>query len=413
MKTVRMMFGAVAMLAGFAAWGNWTYPVTVNDLVSQSYSVRYEYLSKFILPNPSSTREGYIWGGWSIKDACTPFATRLPSGASYEICGDTELTAVWLDPDAVGKVKSVPKPKVKIRSSYPAGLSVTWSKASGASFYMVRRGTSKTYSKSKVIAYTAGTSYTDTYPDRNPKKKFYYWVVPCNKAWKGKADSSKYAYGSTKLRSFSASPSIPYDNDYNRYAYVGDKIAFVAKRNGYSFSASQCKWKIVSGAKFASISKSGVLTAKKKGKVVISASYSGKTVKKTVTIKAHTSVDVAIFKEMANSYYWGGLTLVKSGNDYVWSGSSSSGANRIDRMTVGEGGIVSVTGTLDGESFSGKGRFCASTGNYDGSRETWATFDTDVGQITITMKAQKSYAYWDLSIQSIQIFGDDWDDDDW
>ena len=410
MKTVRLVLGVIAMLAGFAAWGSWTYPVTVNDLVSPSYSVRYEFLSKFILPNPSSTMEGHVWGGWSITDACSPSTTRLPSGASYEICGDTQLTAVWLHPDAVGKVKSVPKPKVKVRSSYPAGLSVTWSKASGASFYMVRRGTSKTYSKSKVIAYTAGTSYTDTYPDRNPKKKFYYWVVPCNKAWKGKSDSSKYAYGSTKLRSFSVSLSIPYDNDYNRYAYVGDKIASVTKRNGYSFSASQCKWKIVSGAKYASISKSGVLTAKKKGKVVISASYGGKTVKKTVTIKGHVSVDVAIFKEMAYSYYWGGLGLVKSGNDYVWS-SSSGGANRIDKMTVGAGGIVSVTGVLDGESFSGKGRFCASTGNYDGSRQTWATFETDVGQINITMKAQKSYEYWDLSIQSIRIFGDYWDDD--
>jgi hypothetical protein len=257
----------------------------------------------------------------------------------------------------------------------------------------------------------SGTRYSDDYPERCPKTKFYYWILPYNALDKGKADPSKYAYGSTKLKSFVISPNIPYDSDYNRYVYVGDKIGFSAKRNGYSFSASKCKWKIVSGGSLASISKKGVLTAKKKGKVVISASYGGKTVKKTVTIRAHSSVDAAIFKEMACCYLWGGYSLRKSGDEYVWDGAFSTGGPcSIDSMSIGAGGIIAISGQIEGWAFSSKGRLGASL-NDSGVRKTTAVFDfydedySNLYNITISIRAEKSYGtLWDISLEGIRIY---------
>lgn len=289
---------------------------------------------------------------------------------------------------------------------------------------MVRRGTSNKYSKSKVVAYVMSNNYKDTYPSWYPKKKFYYWIVPCNRSGKGKAIASKYAYGSTKL-SVSMSLNVPYDNNGNQYVYAGDKISFSVKKNGHTLSASKCKWKVVSGSAYASVSKNGVLTAKKKGKTVISASYGGKTVKKTVSIRSHLSVDAAIFREM--NLDWGEFQLKQNTSDFVWSSYYNAYPDYSEhyvRISVGAGGIVSVSGVLDGKTFSGKGRFGASSGE-TGYREIAASFGIDLRDesgawvdsryVTIEASARKQYGYWDASIDYIRIheYDYDWDDDDY
>lgn len=157
------------------------------------------------------------------------------------------------------------------------GVKLTWKKASGAVSYKIRRGKSSDYSKSVVIAHTDALSYfDDTCPeDANSKGKFYYWIMSIDSTGKAFGSKSKYNTGYPKnLARIRGSSKRK----------VGDSVYYQIDSNCTDMRKGSFGWRIVSGGQYATISSKGLFKAKKAGKVVIQATYRGKTMKKTITI---------------------------------------------------------------------------------------------------------------------------------
>ena len=219
---------------------------------------------------------GYRFKNWTVPP--TPHCTECTYGSSANVVSSSVLK--WVMGEQTTTIRAnfkkklaVPKPSAS-DGKYLGGIKLTWKKSSGAVRYKIRRGKSKTYSKSKVIATVEGTSYLDAEICGEMGKR-YYWIVPIDKDGDGYSAKGKYDVGSAKLVVKIDGPSV---------LYVGEKYQYSMGAT-CSISRWNRKWKIVSGGNCASISKSGVLTAKKPGKVVIQGTAWGKTVKKTITIK--------------------------------------------------------------------------------------------------------------------------------
>ena len=215
---------------------------------------------------------GYKFKAWSVPNCI--------ECAGYSQNGYLTSVLKWVMEEGNSIVRAdfkkklvVPKPSAS-DGKYTGGVRVTWKKSSGAVRYKIRRGKSTTYSKSTVIATVEGASYLDADICGEMGKR-YYWVVPIDKDGDGYADKGKYDVGSAKLVVKIGGPSVLYVGEKNQYSLEAICSLVVGNR----------KWKIVSGGDCASISKSGVLTAKRPGKVVIQGTAWGKTVKKTITIK--------------------------------------------------------------------------------------------------------------------------------
>ena len=216
---------------------------------------------------------GYKFKSWSVSD-CSDCA-------GYSQNGYASSVMKWV----MGKGKSVVKANFKKKlavpkpsasdGKYAGGIKVTWKKSSGAVRYRVRRGKSKTYSKSSVVATVEGTSYFDTDVCGEMGKQ-YYWILPVDKDGSGYSAKAKFDVGHAKLVVKVGGPSSLYVGEKYQYSMQAICSDVVGNR----------KWKIVSGGQFASLSKAGILTAKKAGKVVIQGTAWGKTAKKTITIKA-------------------------------------------------------------------------------------------------------------------------------
>ncbi|MBQ3340883.1 MAG: hypothetical protein IJG84_03225 [Kiritimatiellae bacterium] len=169
----------------------------------------------------------------------------------------------------------VPRPKAS-DGNYSGYVRLTWKSVDGAAFYKVRRATSRNFGKSKVIATVTGTTYKDLQPARRPRKKYYYWIVPYVEAGQGKKDAAKSDSGYAK-QILKIGPSGVME--------VGGVWKFTVSGNkGQGLKRSDCEWRIVSGADCAKLTRSGKLTAKKEGTVVVSATYNGTTAKATVQI---------------------------------------------------------------------------------------------------------------------------------
>ncbi|MBO7684493.1 MAG: hypothetical protein J6T51_07200 [Kiritimatiellae bacterium] len=169
----------------------------------------------------------------------------------------------------------VPRPAAS-DGKYSGYVRLTWKAVDGAAFYKVRRATCSKFGKSKVIATVTGTSYKDLQPARRPRKKYYYWVVPYVGAGQGKKDAAKSDSGYAK-QLLKIGPSGVME--------VGSSWKFTVSGNkGQGLKRSDCEWRIVSGADCAKLTRSGKLTAKKEGIVVVSATYNGVTAQASVQV---------------------------------------------------------------------------------------------------------------------------------
>ena len=116
----------------------------------------------------------------------------------------------------------------------------------------------KTYSKSTVIASgVTGTSFNDEHCWE--EGTFYYWVVPVDSTGKSFYSKSKYRAGRAVLSVKVGGSSSLTVGESEQY-----QVLLMC-----SLLSGKYKWKIVSGTKYATISATGVLKAKKAGKVVI------------------------------------------------------------------------------------------------------------------------------------------------
>ena len=169
----------------------------------------------------------------------------------------------------------VPTPSAS-DGKYAGYVRVTWKPVTGANFYKVRRATSSNYTKSKVIATVTGTSYKDKHPAAHPRKKYYYWIVPYVEPGQGKKNAARSDSGYAKQILDVEAPGVMTVGGTWKFRVSGNK--------GQTLKAADCKWKIVSGANCATLSKKGVLKAKEEGTVVVQASYNGVKVQVTVQI---------------------------------------------------------------------------------------------------------------------------------
>ncbi|MBO7721190.1 MAG: hypothetical protein J6T01_02170 [Kiritimatiellae bacterium] len=228
--------------------------------------------------------------------AAMPGAPRSPVWRRYHAmrvaaCGSMLLLPAAADmmtpvmkyggPPFVDPVLVAPKPAAT-DGKYPGKVKITWKKVSGAAKYKIRRATSSDYSKSKTIATVTKTAYSDKHPACKPKKRYYYWIVPCNAA--GRPFKSKkrfdagYAKQALKITTMGAMD-------------VGGSLQLEVEGGPCDdISPEACKWRIVSGASCATLSKKGLLKARRMGRVVVSAAYRG--------AKAKTVIEIGVLRTL-------------------------------------------------------------------------------------------------------------------
>ena len=270
---------SLAVLVSCAAWADLAplplrYKLSVSVASGKgTVSGAGKYKAGTVVTVTATPAKGYTFDSWMVPE-CIECTT------GYSKNGYSSRTLKWVmgAEESVIRVNfkkklTVPKPSAS-DGKYKEGVKLQWKASAGAIGYKVRRGKSATYSKSTVIATVDGTSYLDGDICGEMGKR-YYWIVPIDKDGIEHADKSKYDLGHAKLVVKIDGPSV---------LYVGEREQYYMTAICSSVSG-KLKWKVVSGGKHASISKTGVLTAKKPGKVVIQGTKWGKTVKKTVTIK--------------------------------------------------------------------------------------------------------------------------------
>ena len=187
----------------------------------------------------------------------------------------TTLLAIFLAGGVVIGAEAAlqaPRPSAS-DGKYVCKIKVVWKAVPGAVRYKVRRGDSKSYSKSRVIATTKRTSYMDRYAREDAK--CYYWIVPVDSRGKRHVGKSRYDAGYVK-------PVVRISGA--KALCVGDKEEYIL---AFTCSATHGKygWKVVSGRNRATISKTGVLHAKRPGKVVIQAKVLGRNARLAVIVK--------------------------------------------------------------------------------------------------------------------------------
>ena len=199
------------------------------------------------------------------------------AGALADLRAEKYDVTLYGGPPFDRKQLVVPTPSAS-DGKYSGYVRVKWKSVAGANFYKVRRATSSDYSKSKVIATVTGTSYKDKHPATHPRKKYYYWIVPCVEAGQGKKNAARLDSGYVKQILDVEAPGVMTVGGTWKFRVSGNK--------GQTLKAADCKWKIVSGANCATLSKKGVLKAKEEGTVVVQASYNGAKIQVTVQIVA-------------------------------------------------------------------------------------------------------------------------------
>lgn len=167
--------------------------------------------------------------------------------------------------------------------TYSSYVYVTWSSVTGASKYIIKRGTSSTYSSAKQLTTTYNTYYYDS--NATAGVRYYYWILPVDSYGNAVYNASKYdsGYRSTIQQTLSVTCanslkagtsenfSVKYGNSYvmpSNITYTGSSYGRVTKYS--SLIGSYC----------------GYVTGLKAGTVKITFTYAGQSVTKTITVTA-------------------------------------------------------------------------------------------------------------------------------
>jgi len=229
------------------------------------------------LSRSASARALPSWPRFHALRVAAAGGALILAGALADLRAETFDVALYGGPPFDRKQLVVPTPSAS-DGKYAGYVRVKWKPVAGANFYKVRRATSSDYSKSKVIATVTETSYKDRHPAARPRKKYYYWIVPYVEQGQGKKNAARSDSGYTKQLLNVEAPGVMTAGSVWKFRVSGNK--------GQTLKPSDCTWRIVSGAAFATLSRSGKLTAKKEGTVVVQASYNGAKVQVTVQIVA-------------------------------------------------------------------------------------------------------------------------------
>lgn len=197
----------------------------------------------------------YYYKIFAVRDNITGLASNIASTAPK-----------------LGKVKSV-----KVSCTGKKKATLTWKKTAGAKKYVVYRSTSKTGTYTKVA-----TVSKLIYTNRNVRdgKKYYYKVVAVRDEIVGRASGIVSFLNPTKIKLNKSKVEV------ERGKTVKLKVSFSPS----NVTTKTIKW-TSSDKKVATVSKNGVVTGKKAGKAVITATAkNGKIAKCTVTVTGKSYV---------------------------------------------------------------------------------------------------------------------------
>ena len=167
--------------------------------------------------------------------------------------------------------------------TYSSYVYVSWSSVSGASKYIVMRGTSSTYSSAKQLTTTSNTYYYDS--SATEGTRYYYWILPVDNYNTAYYNSSRYDSG------YKATVSKTLSVVLASSLKAGSSENFTVKYGNSYVIPSSIK---ITGSSYASVTKyssllgsySGYVKGLKAGTATITFTYAGKSVTKTITVIA-------------------------------------------------------------------------------------------------------------------------------
>ena len=164
---------------------------------------------------------------------------------------------------------TVPYPTAS-KGTYSSYVKVSWSRVSGAQAYIIKRGTSSSYSNaSQLTRINKGstTSYFDS--SATSGRTYYYWVCPVANGYYS-YNSSKYDYGYC---------STPYSISGSASVKVGSFITL-------TFSGGSADWYLSNSCGYLSnrSGRSVSLQGWTPGTVTVYATYNGRTYSKAISV---------------------------------------------------------------------------------------------------------------------------------
>ena len=214
-----------------------------------------------------------------------------------------------------------PPTPVASKGTYSSYVQVSWKKVTGASGYIIKRGTTSTYAKASQLKKVSGVN-TLTLKDSSAVsgKTYYYWVCPYDSSGTYWYNTGRYAKGYRKTSSNSASLSLS-----STSVTAGKKVYIYYKSGGKYTMPASLTYTASSGCakvyKYSSLNGNacGYITTSKSGSVTVYAGSSSAkltiTGGKSYSYSIQSSDSVKVGKSIAMQCYRSDGTLV----DATWS----------------------------------------------------------------------------------------------
>ncbi len=172
--------------------------------------------------------------------------TEVKSGTKYyytvQALWEDSLTNLWpaSNYDTTGvSIKNLKAGAISSLTNTSSGITVKWSKVSGASGYYVYRKTgSKSYSKVKTVTSGSTVKWTDTAVKKKNGTTYKYYVVPYYKSSSGKITKGTYKSAKTTIRLTAVTLTSAKNSSSKAFTVVWKKNA---KATGYELQWSTSK----------------------------------------------------------------------------------------------------------------------------------------------------------------------------
>lgn len=297
------MFAAVAVgLTGVASAANWAVPkpscsqgayaTYISVKFTQTGAPMYGVFKATSSDFDTATAVAVVKGNFTdsgVKPGVTYYYWLIPMDADGNVDN--------FDPKKRGsgyaKKPTVPKPNAS-DGKYTSYIKVTWKAVSGADYYKLYVSATKDFSDADLVGTSNGT--TVTFTGTKPSKKYYFWIVPVVNGYDFKSTKS-YDVGWRRKVLQIATPvyNVIGNTSYWILAQNGEPV--VPKTLKTAYSVSKC----ATVRKYAEPDDdglSGEIIGKKKGKVTLTASYNGLTVKaKAISIISSLSNVVSAYSD--------------------------------------------------------------------------------------------------------------------
>jgi hypothetical protein len=263
-------------------WEEVGYQLPTWQLSSTSYA-------ELTYPNPIKTGAGDIRVIVNKNTTSSQQKVRLTVNVKCK----NKTYSTYKDIYLKGKSLTIPQPTAS-KGTYTGYVKISWDSVSGAAKYIIKRGTTSTYSSAMDLATVTSTSYNDS--SAIAGQTYYYWVCPVNSSGTGYYNTTKYDTG------YRAISNYPIDDDDNDNVTISGSISisygyyskYYLKVNGVTITdANAVKWDwltygvtIVPERNGYYLKISNNIKQLSNGTIKVIATYKGKKYTKSVTIKS-------------------------------------------------------------------------------------------------------------------------------